>query len=91
MDRTSRNTCLVSIRLADQEAFEGIIETTRYILGYARDIQPTLASELERTVYLSMSEAGFKVPGWMLSTGTIRVLALLALLRHPEPPPLVVI
>ena len=27
----------------------------------------------------------------MLSTGTLRVLALLAVLRHPNPPPLVVI
>ena len=27
----------------------------------------------------------------MLSTGTLRVLALLAMLRHPEPPPLVVV
>jgi predicted ATPase len=27
----------------------------------------------------------------MLSTGTLRVLALLATLRHPEPPPLVLI
>ena len=34
---------------------------------------------------------GLKVPGWMLSTGTLRMLALLALLRHPIPPPLIVV
>ncbi len=37
-----------------------------------------------------MTEGNFKVPGWLLSTGTLRILALLALLRHPKPPPLVI-
>jgi predicted ATPase len=46
---------------------------------------------LQRTVYLEMTEGNFKLPGWMLSTGTIRVLAIIALLRHPEPPPLIFI
>ena len=40
------------------------------------DIQAALTSELERKSYLQMSERDFKVPGWMLSTGTLRVLAL---------------
>ena len=31
------------------------------------------------------------MPGWLLSTGTLRVLALLALLRHPHPPSLIMI
>ena len=31
------------------------------------------------------------VPGWLLSTGTLRILALLACLRHPDPPPLLVV
>jgi len=38
-----------------------------------------------------LTEADFKVPGWMLSTGTLRLLALLALLRHPKPPPLILL
>ncbi len=38
-----------------------------------------------------MTEGNFKIPGWLLSTGTLRILALLALLRHPEPPPLIII
>ena len=42
-------------------------------------------------MHLEMTEADFKVMGWLLSTGTLRVLALLALFRHPEPPPLIVI
>lgn len=82
---------LLSIRAINQSAFDGIVETLQYILPYARDLQPTLTSELERTVYLQMTEGEFKVPGWLLSTGTLRIVALLALLRHPTPPPLIVI
>ena len=75
----------------DPAAFNGIVETLRVVLPYAEDVQPTVTSEIERTVYLQLTERDFKVPGWLLSSGTLRILALLALLRHPEPPPLVAI
>jgi predicted ATPase len=82
---------LQDIRNTDPAAFAGIIETLRTVLPYADDLQPALTSELERTVYLQLAERDFKVPGWLLSTGTLRILALLALLRHPNPPPLIAI
>lgn len=82
---------LLSIRKMDQAAFDGIIETLRYVLPYAADLQPTLTSELERNIYLQLKEGDFEVPGWLLSTGTLRTVAILALLRHPAPPPLIVI
>ena len=82
---------LYHLRQTDSSAFEGLVETLQYVLPYARDLQPALTSELERNVYLQLTESDFKVPGWLLSTGTLRVLALLALLRHPTPPPLIVI
>ncbi len=82
---------LLSIYKLDQTVFEGIVETLQYILPYARDLQVSLTSELERNVYLQLTESTFKIPGWLLSTGTLRILALLALLRHPEPAPLIVI
>jgi len=82
---------LMSIRALSQSAFDGIIETLQFILPYAGDLQPTLTSELERNVYLQLTESDFKVPGWLLSTGTLRLVALLALLRHPTPPPLIVV
>ncbi len=74
-----------------EEVFTGIIETLRYVLPYAKDVQPTLTTQLQRTIYLQLSEDKFHVPGWLLSTGTLRVLALLAVLRHPNPPPLLFI
>lgn len=82
---------LLELRELDRNALDGIIETMAFVLPYARDIQPSVTSELERKAWLQLTEADFKVPGWMLSTGTLRLLALLALLRHPKPPPLIVI
>lgn len=82
---------LLEIRKLAPEVFEGIVDALKYVLPYARDLQPSITSELERKAYLQLSEANFKLPGWMLSTGTLRVLALLAVLRHPNPPALIVI
>ena len=82
---------LLDIRRRDGDAFDGIIEAMQFVLPYMRDLKPQLTSELERSVYLQMQEDDFNVPGWLLSTGTLRILALLALFRHPEPPPLIVI
>ncbi|MCB8951244.1 MAG: ATP-binding protein [Ardenticatenales bacterium] len=72
-------------------AFNSIIESLQYILDYARDLQPTVTSELERMVYLQLTEGEAKIPGWLLSSGTLRLVSLLAVLRHPQPPPLIVI
>jgi len=57
------------------------------VLPFAEDLQPAITSELDRKVYLSMSEENIadKLPGWLLSTGTIRILALWAVLHHPPP------
>jgi predicted ATPase len=82
---------LQSILKVSQSAFDGIIETLQFILPYASDLQPAITSEIERNVYLQLTEGEFKVPGWLLSTGTMRLVALLALFRHPTPPPLIVI
>ena len=55
------------------------------------NLKPVLTDVLGRQTHLEMTEEDFEVMGWLLSTGTLRVLALLALFRHPEPPPLIVI
>ena len=82
---------LNEIRKLDPDAFDGILESLRYVLPYLEDLQPTLASELERAFFLKLKEEKFEVPGWLLSTGTLRIVALLACLRHPKPPPLLVV
>jgi predicted ATPase len=82
---------ILAIRESKPEIFQGIIDTIQFVLPYAKDIQPEITQELERMVYMQMSEQDFKVPGWLLSTGTLKVLALLAVLRNPNPSSLIVI
>lgn len=82
---------LNEIRTLSLPAFEGLIQALMYVLPYIVDLQPELASQIQREFFLKMKEANFEVPGWLLSTGTLRVLAILACLRHPNPPPLLVI
>lgn len=82
---------LLEIMRVAPDNFEGIVDTLQFILPNARRLQPVLTSELEQAVHLELVEEEFRVKGWLLSTGTLRILALLALFRHPKPPPLIVI
>ncbi len=81
---------LLDLRQSDGgiDAFNGLVETLQVILPYARDVDTVMTQMLERQVALRLHEGSFSVPGWMLSTGTLRLVALLALLRHPRPPSL---
>jgi predicted ATPase len=67
-------------------AFNGLVETLQVILPYVKYIEPVMSETFERQVGLRLHEGSFTVPGWMLSTGTLRLVALLAVLRHPRPP-----
>jgi predicted ATPase len=82
---------LLEIRNLDQSAFNGIVETLKYVLPYAQDFQPSLVSGLDQMLYVRMKEGKFTVPSWLLSTGTLRLIGIIALLRHPEPPPLIIL
>lgn len=82
---------LWSLREASVDAFNDLLDALRAILPFARDVQPIVTGEIERLAYLEMNEENFQVPGWLLSAGTLRILAILACLRHPDPPPLLVI
>lgn len=76
---------------AGADAFEGLMDALQVILPYARDLEPLTSELFERQVALRLFEGSFTVPGWMLSTGTLRLVALLALLKHPKPPSLLCI
>ena len=82
---------LMDIRKKSQDAYDGIIKSLTHVLPYLKDMKPNITTELERTVYLRMHESDFTVPQWLLSTGTMRILCLLALFRHPTPPPVIFI
>ena len=91
--RTGANLAefLLDFRTRDLDAFNSLIDTMKHVLPYATDIRPASPQGLERTVYLQLMEGGFEVPGWLFSSGTLRLLALVAVLRHPLPPTLVLI
>jgi predicted ATPase len=86
---------LLGIRQRDAAAFDGIVEAMQFVLDYARNFEPVETREIQPTMYLKMLEEAtdkaIEIPGWLISTGTIRVLALLAVLRNPEPPPLLIV
>jgi predicted ATPase len=84
---------LLSVWDSDQSIFEDILDTLKFVLPDTINLQPTIISELDRKVYLQLTEKNIdgKIPGWLFSTGTLRILALLSLLRHPMPPPVIVI
>ena len=90
-DGSNLGQYLQSLLESSVDAFSDLLEALKYILPYARDLHVVMTREIERMVYLEMTEEAFKVPGWLLSTGTLRILAILACLRHPDPPPLLVI
>src|SRR5262249_9038060 len=90
-DGSNLGQYLRSIRDASVESFDDMLHALRFVLPYVGDVQVAITQEIERLVYLEMTEENFKIPGWLLSTGTLRILALLACLRHPDPPPPLVV
>ena len=86
---------LLNIRTKDTAAFDGIIEAMQFVLDYAQNFEPVETREIQPTMYLKMLEQvrdeNIEIPGWLISTGTLRILALLAVLRNPDPPPLIVV
>ena len=84
---------LQSISDKEPAVLEGIAETLKAVLPLATDLRPAITKELQRNVYLRLYEQGIEEPlaGWLLSQGTLRIVALLAVLRHPEAPSVVFI
>ena len=82
---------LWKIRDTDQSAFEAIVEKMQFVVEYAKNFEPVETQEVQRTMHVQMREANFEIPAWLISTGTIRALALLAVLNNPDPPPVLVV
>ncbi|MFZ4580207.1 MAG: AAA family ATPase [Myxococcota bacterium] len=82
---------LFELQKRDWTAFQGIVDALKFVLPYADDLQVRMRSEADRSVWLELKEGRRTIPGWMLSTGTLRTVALLACLRNPTPPRLLVI
>lgn len=86
------STFLLSFLEKDPDGFNSMIESLCYILPYVADLRPEVVRDIvESRTLLRLTErfAGgmhAHLPGWVLSGGTLRLLAILAALRHPDAP-----
>jgi predicted ATPase len=77
----------------DPDGFAAMVEALAYILPYASDVSPITSRDLiSQSSFLQLTERfngtdAVELPAWVLSGGTLRILTLIAALRHPEPPP----
>jgi predicted ATPase len=80
---------LVWLKAKSPEDFNNILRKMSFVLPYMQQIQPRIADMVSREIDLTMHEQNDKgrpLPGWLLSSGTLRILALLAMFNNPEPP-----
>lgn len=83
---------LHSFLAEDPEGFEGLTESLIHILPYVANLSPGITNDLVETRSLIQLTERFQgghaspLPGWVLSGGTLRLLALLAALRYPNGP-----
>lgn len=77
------------IRAQGQEYLDSIVQKMIFVLPYIKQIQPNIQETFNREVELLLHETHDKskpLPGWLLSSGTLRILALLSLFDTPKPP-----
>lgn len=83
---------LIDLRERSPSSFEQIVHALRYVLPYASDVEPkVLDAGIIRRSYVQLLESKYEIPGWLMSSGSLRVLPLIATLLDPDPPPVVFI
>lgn len=83
---------LIDLRERSPSAFEQVTQALRYVLPYASDVEPkVLEAGVLRRSYIQLLESKYEIPGWLMSSGSLRVLPLIATLLDPEPPPVIFI
>jgi predicted ATPase len=77
------------IRSQGQEYLDSIVQKMLYVLPYIKQIQPNIQETFNREVELLLHESNEKstpLPGWLLSSGTLRILAFLSIFESPKKP-----
>lgn len=83
---------LIDLRERSPSAFEQVTHALQYVLPYASDVEPkVLDAGILRRSYVQLLENKYEIPGWLMSSGSLRVLPLIATLLDPDPPPVVFI
>ncbi len=91
LDYTGRNIAeyLLWLKKEAPEYFDSLIRKMHFVLPYIKDIQSNVLEAFNSEIELLLYEASEKsqpLPGWLLSSGTLRILALLAMFETPERP-----
>lgn len=81
-------TVLHSLYAEDRKSFNRIVETLRAGVPELRELYTALTEQ--GSTYMSVEESGIgqRIPAWAMSDGTLQLLAYLAVLYSPAPPPL---
>lgn len=83
---------LIDLRERSASAFEEVTHALQYVLPYASDVEPkVLDAGILRRSYVQLLEDRYEIPGWLMSSGSLRVLPLIATLLDPDPPPVLFI
>lgn len=83
---------LIDLRERSPSAFDDIVRSMRFVLPYATDVEPKiLDTSVMRRGYVQLLEGQYEIPGWLMSSGSLRVLPLVALLLDPTPPAILLI
>ncbi len=83
---------LIDLRERSPAAFDEVTRALVYVLPYASDVEPkVLDAGIIRRSYVQLLEETYEIPGWLMSSGSLRVLPLIATLLDPDPPPVLFI
>lgn len=83
---------LIDLRERSASAFEEVTHALQYVLPYASDVEPkVLDAGILRRSYVQLLEDRYEIPGWLMSSGSLRVLPLIATFFDPDPPPVLFI
>jgi predicted ATPase len=91
LDYDGRNIAeyILWMRSMGQEYVDSLVQKMIFVLPYIKQIQPNVQETFNREVELLLQETHDKsqpIPGWLLSSGTLRILALLAMFDTPQKP-----
>ena len=81
---------LLWLRSQDEQFLESLISELKFVLPYLSELQPTIKDTFNREVELLFYENNDNnqkpIPGWLLSSGTLRIVAILAMFITPRKP-----
>jgi len=91
LDYSGRNIAeyILWMRNQSPDNFASLIRKMLFVIPYIRDIQPNVIESFTKEIELILqenSENSKPLPGWLLSSGTLRVLALLTMFETPKKP-----